>query len=252
MVVTRLIARMDIKAPNLVKGVHLEGLRKIGDPHARAVKYANEGADEIIYMDIVASLYGRSQIIELLERTTDDVFIPVTVGGGVRSVEDARALFNAGADKVAINTGAIRWPGLISEISDSIGCQGVVVSIEAKLQPDGRYECYTENGRERSGLEAVSWAKTACDRGAGEILVTSIDREGTRTGFDIELVRAISESVSCPVLASGGFAVAEHFIEAAANGADGIAIADALHYDRMSIPEIKQAAAKAGLTMRLQ
>lgn len=251
MVVTRLIARMDIKAPNLVKGVHLEGLRKIGDPHARAVKYANEGADEIIYMDIVASLYGRSQILELLERTTDDVFVPITTGGGIRCRADAKSLFDAGADKVALNTSAVGRPELISDLAGFYGSQAVVVSIEAKLQPDGRYECYTENGRERSGLEAVAWAKTACDRGAGEILVTSIDREGTRTGFDIGLVRSIASSVSVPVIASGGFGKPEDFVEAARH-VEGIAIADALHYDRLSIQEIKRHAAESGLTMRLQ
>lgn len=255
MVVTRLIARLDIKAPYLVKGVHLEGLRKIGDPHEYAVKYADEGADELLYMDIVASLYGRSQILELLERTTDDVFIPVTVGGGIRSKQDVKRLFDAGADKVALNTGAIRRPRLISDIADAYGCQAVVVSIEAKRTADARmadgWECYTDCGRERTGRDAVSWAYEAVERGAGEILITSIDREGTRNGFDSALVRAIADTVSTPVVACGGMGEASHFAEVVLNGgADAVAMADILHYGRASIHDIKAAGKAAGLTVR--
>lgn len=251
MVTTRLIARLDIKAPHLVKGVHLEGLRKIGDPHEYALKYANEGADELLYMDIVASLYGRSQILELLERTADDVFIPITVGGGIRSMADALRLFESGADKVAINTAAIKCPDIISSIAHRVGSQGVVVSIEARRLSSNLWECYTDNGRERTGVEAVSWAKSACDRGAGEILITSIDREGTRSGFDTELVRAIASTVTVPVVACGGMGSPSDYAEVVLNGgADGVAMADVLHYGRFSIGDIKAAGKAAGLTVR--
>ena len=226
---------MDIKSPNLVKGVHLEGLRIMGDPHAFAVKYANEGADELLYMDIVASLYGRNQLTDLLQRTTDDVFIPVTVGGGIKSLQDVKRLFDAGADKVAVNTAALQNPGLITAISGKYGAQAIVVSIEAK-RVNGGWEAYTDNGRERTGRDAVAWAAEAQARGAGEILLTSIDREGTGKGCDLDLARAITPELDIPVVICGGVGNPTH-IQEARKCADAVAIAQILHYGKFSIKE---------------
>ena len=239
---TRLIPRLDIKGPNLIKGVHLEGLRVLGDPQQFARDYYEQGADELIYIDIVASLYGRSKLT--------DVFVPMTVGGGVRSVDDVRDLLRAGADKVAINTAAVRRPELITEVSRRFGSQCMVLSIEAKQQNDGRWEVFTDCGRERSGLDAVQWAMRGVELGAGEILVTSIDREGTRQGFDLKLTRAITQAVTVPVIASGGYGHASHLGEVVAAGADGVAIADALHYKRTTLSELRSVAAEVGIPVR--
>src|SRR6185437_12546090 len=184
----RLIARLDIKAPNLIKGIHLEGLRVIGDPNVYARRYYEQGADELIYMDIVASLYERNSLTDIVEKATRNVFVPLTVGGGVRSVEDARKLLASGADKVGINTAAVRRPALIAEIAQRFGSQAVVLSIEAKRSSPGHWEAYTDNGREHTGLDVVAWAKRATELGAGEILLTSVDQEGTRKGLDVALV----------------------------------------------------------------
>lgn len=232
-----MIARLDIKSPNLVKGVHLEGLRVIGDPHKFAVKYANEGADEILYMDIVASLYGRNQLTDLLERTTDEVFVPVTVGGGIKSLNDVKRLFNSGADKVAINTAALRNPTLIREISDKYGAQAVVVSIEAK-RVNGGWEAFTDNGRERTGKDAVAWAAEAQELGAGEILLTSIDFEGTGKGLDLDLAAKITPELDIPVVICGGAGTPEH-VKQAKTCADAVAVAGMLHRNTFSISEIR-------------
>ncbi|MFO1268779.1 MAG: imidazole glycerol phosphate synthase cyclase subunit [Rubrivivax sp.] len=246
----RLIARLDIKGPNLIKGVHLEGLRVIGDPQVYARRYYEQGADELVYIDIVASLYGRSKLTEIVRRAAHDVFVPMTVGGGIRSVDDVRDLLRAGADKVAINTAAVRRPELIADVSRRFGSQCMVLSIEAKQQAPGRWEVYTDCGRERSGVDAVEWARRGVELGAGEVLVTSIDREGTRKGFDIELTRAVAAAVSVPVIASGGFGSDEHLREVVGAGADAVAIADALHYDRTTLAEVRAAARNAGIAMR--
>lgn len=247
----RLIARLDIKAPNLIKGIHLEGLRVIGDPNEYARLYYESGADELIYMDIVASLYDRNSLADIVERTTKDVFIPITVGGGVRSVEDARRLLRAGADKVAINTAAVKRPELITEMARTFGSQCMVLSIEAKRRPGGGWEAYIDNGREHTGLDAVQWARRGALLGAGEILLTSVDQEGTRKGFDIALVRAVSEMVNIPVIASGGMGGMDHLTEVVrAGGADAVAMADVLHYGRMSITDIRRAAKQADLPVR--
>jgi cyclase len=195
-----------------------------------ATKYATEGADELIYVDTVASLYGRNALDGLITRTVDKVFIPVTVAGGVRSLNDVKRLLGAGADKVAINTAAIRNPALIDQCAASVGCQGIVVSIEAKTTAPGRWECYTDNGRERSGKDAVAWANEAVQRGAGEILLTSIDRDGTCRGFDIQLCAAIAPYVTVPVIASGGMGGLLHLQRVLNEGhADAIATASWLH-----------------------
>jgi cyclase len=238
----RLIARLDIKGPNLIKGIHLEGLRVIGDPQQFARRYYEQGADELIYIDIVASLYGRNNLADIVRHAAHDVFVPMTVGGGIRSTDDVGDLLRAGADKVAINTAAVKRPELITEVSRRFGSQCMVLSIEAKSYGNGRWEVYTDCGRERSGVDAVEWARRGVELGAGEILLTSIDQEGTRKGFDTALTRAIASAVSVPVIASGGYGEARHLTEIAAAGADAIAFADALHYNRTTIPQLRDAA----------
>lgn len=244
----RLIPRLDIKGPNLIKGIHLEGLRVVGDPQEYARRYYEQGADELIYMDIVASLYGRNSLRDIVSRTVQDVFIPLTVGGGVRSVDDARDLLQAGADKVAINTAAVKRPELITEISQTFGSQCMVISIEAKRIGNFRWEVFTDNGRELTGLDVVAWAKKAVSLGAGEILLTSVDQEGTRKGFDIDLVRAVADTCPIPVIASGGMGSIEHFEEVCQRGhADAVAMADILHYRRMELPMIRESVLQQGI-----
>lgn len=247
----RIIPRLDIKGPNLIKGIRLEGLRVIGDPQEHAIKYYEEGADELIYMDIVASLYGRNNLSDIISRAAKNVFIPITVGGGIRSVDDARHILRSGADKVAINTAAIARPELISEVASRFGSQAMVLSIEAKQVADSKWEAYADNGRERTGLDVLEWVCRGVELGAGEILLTAVDREGTRSGFDIELVRTVSAAVPVPVIASGGMGSLEHFVTAAEQGcADAVSMADVLHYKRMTIGDIRQAALAAGLPVR--
>jgi cyclase len=247
----RFIPRLDVKGPNLIKGIHLEGLRVLGDPQQFAVQYYEQGADELLYMDIVASLYGRNNLTEIVKRTADRVFVPMTVGGGIRSVDDAKELLRAGADKVAVNTAAVARPALVTEISRRFGSQCMVLSIEAKRVAPGRWEVYTDNGRERTGLDVLDWARRAVELGAGEILLTSVDQEGTRKGFDVPLVRAVSTGVPVPVIASGGMGSAEHMLAVLREGcADAVAMADILHYRRAALPELKGAAAAAGFEVR--
>lgn len=251
MVTTRLIARLDVKAPDLIKGIQLEGLRKIGNPNVYARKYYDSGADEIIYMDIVASLYGRNNLLDIVEQTTRDVFVPITVGGGIRNVDDACQVLRAGADKVAINTAAIARPELISEMARRFGSQCMVLSIEAKGRPGGGWEAYTDNGREQTGLDVVDWARRGEELGCGEILLTSVDREGTRKGFDTALVRAVTSAVTVPVIASGGLGNVKHLVDVVRDGrADAVAMADILHYDRATLGEIRDQARQAGIHVR--
>jgi cyclase len=246
----RLIARLDIKGPNLVKGIHLEGLRVMGDPQEFATRYYEQGADEIIYIDIVASLYGRNNLTDIVRRAAQNIFIPLTVGGGVRSVDDVTTLLRAGADKVAINTAAVGRPELLTEVSRRFGSQCVVLSIEAKRAGAG-WEVYTDNGREKTGVDVVTWAKRGVELGAGEILLTSVDREGTGKGFDLELVRAVTDAVPIPVIASGGMGTTAHLVDAATKGhADAVAMAHVLHYGRMTFSDIREDARKAGLPVR--
>jgi cyclase len=246
----RLIARLDVKGENLIKGVHLEGLRVIGSPQEFAKKYYDQGADELLYMDIVASLYGRSNLIDIVRRTANDVFVPMTVGGGIRSVEDAGNLLRAGADKIAINTAAVQRPELISEIARKFGSQCMVLSIEAKRHGYGEWEIYTDCGREKSGMDALEWVKKGVSLGAGEVLVTSIDQEGTRKGFDNELTNAISKLVNVPIIASGGYGQFEHLSQVVESGADAVAFADALHYACTSLPVLRQYAVEQGYQVR--
>jgi len=247
----RLIARLDIKGPNLIKGIHLEGLRVIGSPNEYALRYYEQGADELIYMDCVASLYGRNSLGEIVKSAAKDVFIPMTVGGGIRSVEDATHLLRCGADKVAINTAAVANPNLIRDISQRFGSQCMVLSIESKQISSDRWEVYTDNGRERTGLDVIDWVKQGVALGAGEILLTSVDREGTRKGFDVPLVRAITREVSVPVIASGGMGKPEHLIDLVHQGkADAIAMADILHYKRATVGDVRHVAQSEGIEVR--
>lgn len=247
----RIIPRLDIKGPNLIKGIRLEGLRVIGDPQKHAVRYYEAGADELIYMDIVASLYGRNNLSDIIRRAADNVFIPITVGGGIRSVDDARHILRSGADKVAINTAAVARPELISEVAHRFGSQAMVLSIEAKQVAPGKWEVYTDNGRERTGLDVIEWVQRGVELGAGEVLLTSVDREGTRKGFELDLIRRVSQSVSVPVIASGGMGSTDDFVTAAREGlVDAIAMADVLHYKRLDLKEIRRVALVAGLPVR--
>jgi imidazole glycerol-phosphate synthase subunit HisF len=247
----RLIARLDIKGSNLIKGIHLEGLRVIGDPNEFAMHYYKEGADELIYMDAVASLYGRNNLSEIVKQTAKNVFIPITVGGGVRSPEDVKQLLRCGADKVAVNTAATKNPLLITEISRRFGSQCMVLSIEAKRLVDGYWEVMTDNGREHTGMNVIEWACKGQELGAGEILLTSIDQEGTRRGFDIELIRQVSEAVTIPVIASGGMGKPEDIIPAFVTGtANAIAMADILHYKRYNLGDVRKVALENNINVR--
>jgi cyclase len=247
----RLIARLDVKGPNLIKGIHLEGLRVVGDPSVFASKYYQEGIDELIYMDSVASLYGRNSLSEIVLNTAKKIFVPLTVGGGIRSTKDAENIMRCGADKVAINTAAIQTPSLLSELSRNFGSQSIVLSIEAKKIGVNSWEALTNNGRERTNLNVLEWAKRAVDLGVGEILLTSVDQEGTRKGFDLDLIRAMTEVISIPIIASGGMGKTGDLIKAIEYGhADAIAMADILHYDRVKLSDIRKAALEHGIGVR--
>ena len=228
----RVIPRLDVKGPNLVKGVHLEGLRVLGKPESFARVYYDDGADELLFMDIVASLYGRNSLLDIVRRTAGEIFIPLTVGGGLRSIDDMREALRAGADKVAINTAAVLDPELIRRAAHRFGSSTIVVSIEAIRGADGKWQAFTDNGRERTGLDAVEWAARAADLGAGELLVTSVDREGTGRGYDIELTRAITEAVDVPVIACGGAGGVSDVVGVLEEGgASAACVASILHYN---------------------
>ncbi len=228
----RVIARLDIKGPNLVKGIHLEGLRVLGKPERFARHYYEQGADELVYMDAVASLYQRNSLLDIVTRTSREIFIPLTVGGGIRSLDDINQVLRAGADKVSLNTAAIQNPEFIKEAARRFGSSTIVISIEAIRQPDGRYQAYTNNGRESTGFDAVEWAMRVAESGAGEILLTSVDREGTGKGFDLELTSAIAGAVPIPVIAAGGAGKLSHVAEVVQQGrADAVCLASMLHYN---------------------
>ena len=246
----RLIARLDVKAPNLVKGIQLEGLRKIGDPNNFAIDYYEEGIDELYYEDIVASLYNRNSLLDVIENTTKSIFVPIIVGGGLRSVEDVSAVLRAGADKVSINTEAIKRPKLISDVANRFGSQCMVLSVQAKRRGD-LWEAYFDNGRERSGIDVLDWVKKGQDLGAGEILLTSVDKEGTQKGFDVELVRAVTAEVDIPVIASGGMGNLTHLKDVVSEAAaDAVAMAHVLHYKTYSVSEIREYCLKQGIPIR--
>ena len=252
MPVVRILSRLDIKGPNVVKGIHLEGLRVVGQPGEMARRYYDQGIDEIIYMDIVASLYGRNNILSVVEEAARDIFVPLTVGGGIRAIEDITTALRSGADKVAINTAAIAQPDFIDAASNTFGSQCIVLSVEAKRWPDrDGWEALTDNGREKTGADAVEWAAEAERRGAGEILVTSVDREGTTRGLDLELLDAIRRRVRVPVIASGGVGEPGHVTDAIDRGCvDAVACAHVFQYDICPIPDFKAAIAAAGAEVR--
>jgi len=247
----RIISRLDIKPPNLVKGVHLEGFRKVGDPAFFARKYYEQGADEISYQDIVASLYDRNSIQSLVSITAEDVFIPVTVGGGIRNIEDATLLIRSGADKVCLNTAAVKNPDVISHLASVFGTQAVVLGIEAKHSGGGDYSVMTDCGREKSGLSVKDWAGLASELGAGEIFLTSIDREGTRSGLDLELLKLVRSLSELPIVLHGGSKTAEDISLAAKAGADGVAIASLLHFQINTITELKESLSNLGIKVRI-
>ena len=227
----RIIPRLDIKGPNLVKGIHLEGFRVLGKPEDFAKLYYEQGADELFYQDTVASLYQRNSLSEIISRTIKDVFIPITVGGGIKNLNDINKVLRAGADKVCINTSAIKNPEFIKEASKEFGSSTIVVAIEVCLEKDEKYLAYTDNGREYTGVNALEWAKHVEDLGAGEILLTSIDREGTGEGFDIKLYSNLKKILNIPVIAHGGASNIEHIYEVfKITNIDAVSIASILHY----------------------
>jgi imidazole glycerol-phosphate synthase subunit HisF len=228
----RIIPRLDIKGPNLVKGIHFEGLRVLGKPENFARYYYENGADELIYMDAVASLYGRNSLLEIIKKTAREIFIPLTVGGGLRSIDDIRSVLRAGADKVSLNTAAITCPNLIHDASRTFGSSTIVVSIEAIRKADGSYEAYVNYGRDRTNIDVFEWAIRAVELGAGELMVTSINKEGTGEGFDLELTRRIAERVSVPVIAGGGAGKISDVYDLLIQGkAEAVALASILHYN---------------------
>ena len=238
---TRLIARLDVKAPFLIKGINLEGVRKIGLPNDFAVRYYQEGIDEILYMDAVASLYDRNSLAAVVQQTANDVFVPMAVGGGLRTLDDIHRMMRAGADKVAINTAAVKRPDFLSEIAEAYGSQATVLSVEAKRHSsETRWEAYVDNGREKTGLDVIDWVIRAEKLGAGEILLTSVDQEGMQSGYDVELVHAVSLAVDIPIIASGGMGKPEHLSTVIKDGgASAVAVAHVLHYGDYSISELK-------------
>jgi len=247
----RIIPRLDIKGPNVVKPVQTEALRVVGNPQKMAQQYYKDGADELIYLDIVASLYGRNIDFNLLKSITENIFIPITVGGGIRSINDINNVLRSGADKIAINTFAVKHPEFLSKMVREFGSQCIVLYVEAKKQPDGNYEAYTDGGRERSGLEVINWIKKAIDLGVGEILLTSIDQDGTKRGYDIELLKKISDFSPIPIIAHGGAGKPESLKEAVMNAkVDALSISSIFHYNEYSIKEVKKYLSKNKINVR--
>lgn len=237
----RIIPKLEVKNENLIKGIHLEGLRIVGKPEEAALRYAREGADELIYIDLVASLYQRENWIKIIKRTANKIYIPLTVGGGIRSVENAKVFLRAGADKVAINTGIVKKPELVKRVALKFGSQCIVASLEVQKKFDGDYEIYTDSGRTPTGLDPVEWAKKVEKLGAGEILLTFIHQDGTYKGYDLKLLKQLTGAVKIPVIASGGAGSLKDFFEAVIKSqADALATASMLHFKKTTIKEIKK------------
>jgi cyclase len=248
----RIIPCLDVHAGRVVKGVNFVELRDAGDPVEIARRYDEAGADELTFLDITASSDARDTILAVIERVADQVFIPLTVGGGVRSVDDVRKLLNAGADKVSINTSAVEHPELVEQAARRFGSQAIVVAIDARAAGPGRWEVYTHGGRKARGLDAVEWARAMAERGAGEILLTSMDRDGTKSGFDLELTRAVANAVPVPVIASGGVGTLEHLAAGIERGgADAVLAASVFHFGEITVAQAKQFLAARGIEMRL-
>jgi cyclase len=247
----RLIARLDIKGANLIKGIQMEGLKIVGPPNEYAKKYYSQGIDELIYIDSVASLYGRNHLAEIIKLAAKDIFVPMTVCGGIRSINDVYEILRAGADKVAVNTAAVLNPKLIKEISYEFGTQCMVLSVEAKKIGIEKWEVYINNGRESTKRDVVDWCQEAEQLGAGEILLTSIDMDGTKKGFDLGLIKTISTKVSLPIIASGGMGKIEDFVQVVLDGgANAVAVGSALHYKLFEVSAIRKSAKMAGINMR--
>jgi cyclase len=248
----RVIPCLDVTAGRVVKGINFVGLRDAGDPVEVAARYDREGADELTFLDITASSDQRDIILHVIERVAEQVFIPLTVGGGVRRVEDVRRLLNAGADKVSINTAAVQEPALVNRAVDRVGSQCIVVAIDCKRRASGGWEVYTHGGRNPTGLDAIGWAERVTAAGAGEILLTSMDRDGTRDGFDLELTRAVADAVSVPVIASGGVGNCDHLAEGVlAGGADAVLAASIFHFGEYTVRQAKEHMRARGIEVRL-
>ena len=251
MLKVRVIPCLDVKDGRVVKGVNFVALRDAGDPVEQARAYDAAGADELMFLDITASHEGRGAILDVVARTADVCFMPLSVGGGIRTVEDARALLLAGADKISVNTAAVEDPGLLSRCADAFGSQAVVAAVDARAVEGGGWRVFTYGGRRDTGLDAVDWAAEAVRRGAGEILLTSMDRDGVRSGYDLGLLRAVTNAVKVPVIASGGAGEARHMVEAVTEGgADAVLAASIFHFGDVSISEVKAAMAAAGVPVR--
>ena len=248
----RVIARIDVKNEFVIKGIHLEGLRKVGDPNELAKKYYDSGIDEIIFMDAVAAYYDRNSLSHIIEKACSDVFVPITVGGGIRTIQNIQTALNSGADKVAINTQSVKDPSFIQHASKTFGSQCIVSSVDAMRIADGKWEVYVDNGREPTGLDVIEWVKKLELLGAGEIMLTSIDSEGTKKGFDLELNKAIGEAVSIPVIASGGAGTVSDITDLMAeSNVDAVAVASLLHYDLATISDMKLGLSAQGIKVRM-
>jgi cyclase len=246
----RVIPCMDVDNGRVVKGTRFIDIRDAGDPVELAAYYDAQGADELVFLDITATSDKRATVVELARRAADDVFVPFTIGGGVREVSDAHAVLDAGADKVSINSAAIARPDLLDELAKVFGAQCVVLAIDAKRRSDGSYEAYVAGGRTATGRDAIEWAREGVERGAGEILLTSMDRDGTQDGYELTLTRAISGAVDVPVIASGGVGDPQHLVEGLQAGADAVLAASIFHYGMYRISEVKAAISAAGFPMR--
>ncbi len=252
MLLRRVIPCLDVDKGRVVKGTNFVDIRDAGDPVELAARYEAEGGDEIVFLDITATHEKRDTIVELARRTAHDVFVPFTIGGGIASVGDAQAVLDAGADKVSINSAAVRRPELIGELAEHFGAQCVVLAIDSRREADGRYEVYTAGGRNRTGLDAIAWAREGVERGAGEILLTSMDRDGTEDGYELALTRAVTDAVEVPVIASGGAGKLEHLVDAVEQAdADAVLCASIFHYGQYTVREAKQHMHDAGIPVRL-
>ena len=250
MLTVRIIPCLDVRDGRVVKGVRFQGLREAGDPADRAALYEEQGADELVLLDVSATPEGRRTQVETVRRVRARLALPFTVGGGVREVENARDLLSAGADKVSVNTAAVRRPELLSELSEEFGRQCTVLAVDAAAKEDRSWEVVVLSGTERTGLDVLEWVREAVERGAGEILLTSWDRDGTRSGYDCELLRAVSDAVNVPVIASGGAAKPEHMVEAIDAGAEAVLAASIFHDDEMTVAQLKQQLADRGVRVR--
>lgn len=251
MLAKRIIPCLDVKDGRVVKGTNFVGLKDAGDPVELARRYDQEGADELVFLDITASVEERRSMFDVVKKTASDVFMPLTVGGGLRTVEDMREMLKSGADKISLNTAAVKEPDLLSKGAELFGCQCMVLAIDARKSGENRWEVYINGGREATGLDVLDWARQGVALGAGEILLTSMDEDGVKTGYDVPLTRAVADAVEVPVIASGGAGELEHFYEAlTAGGADAVLAASVFHYGKFTVREVKDYLKKRGVEVR--